>query len=73
MHGSLVPVCMTPVVRQLGKSVHVNRLDQFSRRYFAADWEWPYVIGPDDFRNDVSIAYNAVGALSLARQTPIRN
>lgn len=73
MHGSLVPVCMTPVVRQLSKSVQVHHLDQFSRRYFAADWEWPYVIGPDDFRNDVSIAYNAVGALSLARRSKSAN
>ena len=73
MHGSLVPLCMTPVVRQLSRSIHLNRLDHFSRRYFAADWEWPYVIGPDDFRNDVSIAYNTVGALSLARRNQSEN
>ncbi len=68
MHGSLIPPCLTLVPRMLNKFVSHDRLNWFSRNYFAAHWELPYVICPDDFANEVSVIYNAVGALSLTRR-----
>jgi hypothetical protein len=68
MHGSLIPPCLTPVALALNKAISQSRLDRLSRSYFAAHWELPYVIGPGDFDHDVSVVYNAVGALSLPRR-----
>jgi Polysaccharide pyruvyl transferase len=68
MHGSLIPPRLTLVPRVLNKLISQERLNRFSRRYFAADWEFPYVVCSDDFGNEVSVVYNTVGALSLARR-----